>query len=104
MKDKKAGDTQWTYFGSFGAGRGQFSQPRGICYDPVTDFMHVADCGNSRIVRTRMDGTGWYILGSIGTGIRQFDLPCNICYDPVTVSIHIADMDNHRIVRYKCRC
>lgn len=65
--DKFAPDGAFMFaWGSDGTGPGQFSAPRGICYDPEDDLICVCDDGNERVqefttsgtyVRTVLDGT-----------------------------------------------
>ncbi len=43
--------TGWLTFGTHGTGVRQFSNPHGICYDPTTGSIYVADMLNHRIVR-----------------------------------------------------
>jgi len=38
---------------------GTFNFPYGVFYDPVSEFIFVADFSNHRIVKTKIDGTGW---------------------------------------------
>ncbi|MBU1048165.1 MAG: hypothetical protein KKD10_06225, partial [Candidatus Omnitrophica bacterium] len=71
---------------------GGFYWPCGIDYDSASGYIYVADTGNSRIVKTKIDGTGWTTLGG-------FDYPCSISYDNASEYIYVAD--GHRIVKTK---
>lgn len=51
--------TNWTSFGSTGTGTNQFSSSSKAFFDPQSEYIYVADSGNNRIVRTKIDGTGW---------------------------------------------
>ncbi len=71
---------------------GGFSDPYGIYYDPASGHIYVANSGNNRIVKTKIDGTGWQTLGG-------FSDPCGIHYDPASEYIYVANSNNHRIVK-----
>jgi len=54
-------------YGTSGSGTGQFSNPAGIDYDPSTGYLYVSDYSNTRIVKTKMDGTGWQVMDTLGS-------------------------------------
>ena len=95
IKTKINGDG-WTEYGSQGSGVGQFLSHQNIWYDPSSEYMYIADCGNHRIVKTKLDGswTGWTTLGGF---INPFD----ICYDPASEFCYVANKGNHKIVKTK---
>jgi hypothetical protein len=59
----------------------------------------VSDAYNSRLVKTRFDGSEWQTLGRQGTGKNQFFLNRGIDYDIDTGHIYVADLYNYRIVK-----
>jgi DNA-binding beta-propeller fold protein YncE len=78
-----------------------FNGPMGIAYDSANDYVYVADSGNNRIVKTKMDGTGWIAYGELGSTVGKFNNPSSIFYDTVGGYLYIADTGNTRIVKTK---
>ncbi|MEW6557987.1 MAG: FG-GAP-like repeat-containing protein, partial [Elusimicrobiota bacterium] len=91
--------SEWSSFGTYGNGVGQFKYPKDIVYDAKTRYLYIVDSVNYRIVKTKFDGTGWTTLGSQGWGVGQFYALQSIVYDSNTDSIYVADYI--KIVRTK---
>ena len=95
----------FTAYGTFGNGTGQFEGVWGISVDS-TGHIYIADFDNARIVRMDdMAGTNWTTVGTFGVGTGQFFAPAGLFVD-ATGRIYVADYggaagygaDNH-IVR-----
>ena len=56
--------------------------------------LYIADTGNDRIVKTKMDGSGWTTLGGFGS-------PGGIYFDSGSGYVYVADTSNCRIVKTK---
>jgi len=80
---------------------GQLYLPYNIAYDAANGYVYVADYGNNRIVKTKMDGTGWTTYGTNGSGIGNFNNPRGIAYDSSSGYIYVMDTSNKRIVKTK---
>ena len=80
-----------------------FHNPRGICVDPATGVVYVADTLNDRIRRVEQDGTVSTVAGSTkgwsdGPGRQaQFFAPYGVAVDPATGHVIVADTWNHMI-------
>jgi len=82
-------------FGSFGAGNGQFKNPKGVAIDPLGRYV-VADTDNSRIQIFNSTG-GWVsAFGSLGSLNGQLNKPWGVACDSNGV-IYVADTENDRI-------
>ena len=83
------------YWGSEGAGNGQFCRPWGICCDQQGNII-VGDRSNHRIQVFDMNGQLKFKFGSEGNRPGQFNRPAGVA---VTREGHVvvADKDNHRI-------
>ena len=82
--------TGWATFGTSGAGVNQFnfSDGRGdVDYDPISDYLYVADGENSRIVKTQWGGTGWITLATATK-------PMAILYDAANTNIYVNHSSN----------
>jgi sugar lactone lactonase YvrE len=95
----------FTAYGTFGNGTGQFEGVWGISVDS-TGHIYIADFDNARIVRIDdMTGANWTTVGTFGVGTGQFFAPAGLFVD-ATGRIYVADYggsagygaDNH-IVR-----
>jgi sugar lactone lactonase YvrE len=95
----------FTAYGSFGSGVGQFAGVWAISVD-ASGHIYIADFDNARIVRIDdMTGTNWTTLGTFGVGVGEFFAPAGLFVD-ATGRIYVADYggsagygaDNH-IVR-----
>jgi hypothetical protein len=95
----------FTAYGSFGSGTGQFEGVWAIAVD-ASGHIYIADFANARIVRIDdMAGTNWTTIGTFGVGTGQFFAPAGLFVD-ATDRIYVADYggsagygaDNH-IVR-----
>jgi sugar lactone lactonase YvrE len=82
--------------GTFGAGPGEFAEPRGIAADSRGNI-YVADTKNSRIQVFDTSGQLLRQLGSKGNAPGQFNEPCGIAVD-AQGEIWVADTWNGRIV------
>lgn len=63
----KIDGTDWTTFGHYGTGTGEFSYPSDVAIDSSTGFIFVKDSCNGRVVKTKFDGTGWQTLTGFST-------------------------------------
>lgn len=100
----KIDGTGWTAYGSLGtstAGAGKFQGPRGIDYDPASEYIYVSDYSNHRVVKTKIDGTGWTTFGSSGSGANNFFNPQQLTYDAASDYLYVADSGNLRVVKTK---
>ena len=90
--------TNYTKFGSMGAGAGHFNSPWGVSY--YGGKIYIADSGNNRLVRMDdMKGTNWTTFGKKGAGKNQFNKPMGLYIDQSSGQIYITDAGNSRIVR-----
>ena len=99
MDDMKG--TNWTAFGHYGSGTGEFINPCGLWGDGQ-GRIYVADQGNDRIVRIDdMNGTNWTAIGSFGTRPEPGKLyaPCGVCVDSAGRIYVSESSSNSRIVR-----
>jgi DNA-binding beta-propeller fold protein YncE len=81
--------TSITNFGSIGSGANQFFDSQGLCYDESTDYLYIADSGNNRIVKTKIDGTGWTEYKPTGGDALAY--PSAVFYDNINDFIYICD-------------
>ena len=90
----------YTVFGSQGSAQWQLNKPQGIAIDPVSRDIFIADSGNNRIARWRLNRLGIAGLvgtfGSWGDGDDQFHTPCDIAVSDDGFC-YISDQFNHRI-------
>ena len=70
-------ETLWTVGAGCGAGENQFSAPRGLAFDPSTQWLYVADTGNRRVQVLDLNGV---ILTSIGDA--AFEEPVDVEFAP----------------------
>jgi len=82
-------------FGSYGAGAGQFNNPRDVAIGPLGRF-HVADMDNHRVQVFDPSGNHLFSFGAFGTANGQMKSPQGIAVDEDGI-IYVADTDNHRI-------
>jgi tripartite motif-containing protein 71 len=85
-----------TTWGGKGAGRGEFSYPRGIAV--TANAIYVADDDNRRIQMFDRHGRFLRQAGSFGSGPGQFADPYGVAADR-TGDVFVADDNNNRIVR-----
>ena len=84
-------------WGSFGAGEGQFKNPRGIFLD--SEFVHVADTGNSRIQTFDKNGNfvkSWGNSGIVSQSLRD---PTSMAVDSSGI-FYISDAGLNKISKY----
>lgn len=90
----------YTAFGSQGSAPWQLNKPQGIAIDPESNDIFIADSGNHRIARWRINALGIAGLvdtfGSQGDGDDQFHTPSDIAISDQGYC-YIADQFNHRI-------
>ncbi|CAF4897870.1 unnamed protein product [Rotaria sp. Silwood1] len=102
-------DARWSQNGKTvagGNGKGnatnQLWHPQGLFIDD-DQTMIIADWGNNRIVKWKMDDTnGQVVAGGKGYGNRldQFNYPTDVLIDKETDSLIVCDWLNHRVVRW----
>eukprot|EP00928_Gymnodinium_smaydae_P029750 TRINITY_DN22317_c0_g2_i1.p1 TRINITY_DN22317_c0_g2~~TRINITY_DN22317_c0_g2_i1.p1 ORF type:complete len:3830 (+),score=521.16 TRINITY_DN22317_c0_g2_i1:51-11492(+) len=87
---------------------GELDFPAGIFYDDGRRLLYVADTGNHRIVRYRIDEDG-NVVGKYelmaggnqsGNGTHEFDNPIALYLDVATETFWVADTRNKRIMRF----
>jgi DNA-binding beta-propeller fold protein YncE len=90
----------YTVFGSQGSQPWQLNQPQGIAIDPVSNDIFIADSGNNRISRWRLNALGIIGLvdtfGQLGDGEQDFHTPSDIAISD-NGECYITDQFNHRI-------
>ena len=92
--------TNWTSFGAYGTGAGQFKVPQSISIDPA-GHIWVLDNGNGRLIRMDdMNGSNWTTVGSAGSGVGQFGALSSAPGFDALGRIYVADAANHWIVRF----
>jgi DNA-binding beta-propeller fold protein YncE len=82
---------QW---GAFGAGPGQFSDPRCLAIRDAT--VYVCDHLNHRVQMFDLAGNYQGQFGGLGSGDGQFDWPQGLTTD-ADGNIYVADFNNHRV-------
>jgi len=85
-------------FGGFGAGEGQFTDPRNAAVGP-DGLLYVLDSGNHRVQVFDQDGLFVRSWGSQGAGPGQFQEPWGIAVGS-DGSVYVADTWNHRIQKF----
>jgi DNA-binding beta-propeller fold protein YncE len=97
---KFTGDGQFLLeWGSYGAGNGQFKEPRAIAVEfgpGSTGAIYVADTENERIQKFRSDGAFITAWGTAGEGRGQFGAPAGIGVDGDS-NVYVTDADLNRI-------
>ena len=74
----------------------------GIDYDPVNDYVYVADYTHQRIDKFKMNGTEWNTWGVDGfTNPGEFGAPADVDVNPATEYLYIADYTNDWIIKTK---
>ncbi|UXI04413.1 NHL repeat-containing protein [Photobacterium sp. TY1-4] len=93
----------YTFFGGLGAEPWQLNKPQGIEIDPVTNDIFIADSGNNRIARWRINALGIAglveVFGRLGDGHGQFHTPTDITVIE-NGDLYITDQTNNRIEIY----
>jgi len=83
----------------------RFNQPAGIIYDPVNNYIYIADFGNNQVRRMTMGGSVTLFAGSAtgasgsadGTGSgATFNGPNGIAVD-ASGNVYVADQNNNEI-------
>lgn len=74
----------------------QFSTPKGIKYNPVTESLYITDVNHDRILSFDKDGTYNFSFGTIGSGATHIDGPRGLDIDS-SGNLYIADEENHRV-------
>jgi tripartite motif-containing protein 71 len=83
-------------WGSYGAGPGQFSYPRGVAANESEVI--VSDDDNHRIEKFNTEGAFEAEAGSAGEGPSQFAFPYGVALDAAG-NVYVADDSNDRIVK-----
>lgn len=90
----------YTVFGSLGSAPWQLNKPQGIAIDPMTNDILIADSGNNRISRWRINRAGIAglvdVFGELGDGDGQFHTPSDVAVDALG-RCFVADQFNNRI-------
>ncbi|ERB64646.1 hypothetical protein G3U99_15170 [Vibrio coralliilyticus OCN008] len=93
----------FSYFGGLGHADWQLFKPQGIAVDPISRDIYVADSGNNRICRWRLNAQGIAGLvstfGQKGHGDQDFFTPTDITITPDGQK-YITDQNNNRVVIY----
>ncbi len=84
-----------TFFSTFGSGKGQFSQPRGIACD-TTGNVYVADYDNHDIQVFTANGTFLKAFGVLGEAEGELNSPSGVAVD-TNGMVYISEDGNHRI-------
>ena len=82
-------------FGTYGSGRCEFNDPRGITGD-LNGFIIVADTNNNRVSIFNKHGNYIHCFGSYGSANGQFHSPRGIALSP-NGNIYVSDDINKRI-------
>ncbi len=82
-------------FGSYGAGAGQFNNPRAVAIGPLGRF-YVADKDNHRVQVFDPNGVHLFSFGAFGTANGQMKSPQGIAVDEDGI-IYVVDTDNDRL-------
>jgi tripartite motif-containing protein 71 len=85
-----------SFYGTKGAGTGQFSTPAGVGIDPVTGNLFVADSVNKRVVELAVSN-GSVVGSPIATFTDNFNLPYGVASNGAGL-LAVADRDNNRVV------
>ena len=83
----------------------QLNYPNRIYVDDEEQCIYIADAGNHRIVKSKLDGGSDYgeiFAGGNGKGnrINQLNYPTDVILDEKKKSLIICDRDNRRVVRW----
>jgi DNA-binding beta-propeller fold protein YncE len=88
------------YWGSFGAGNGQFNIPTDVAYDPSLRRVFVADVRNHRIQYFTRNGSFLGQWGSRGRGPGEFDYPVGVAFAP-NGCLYVTEEDNYRVQYFR---
>ncbi|OPX56086.1 NHL repeat-containing protein [Oceanospirillum multiglobuliferum] len=90
----------YTVFGALGSEPWQLSKPQGIAVDPTTNDILIADSGNNRISRWRLNAAGIVglvdVFGRLGDQEGEFHTPSDITVD-MQGHCYVSDQFNNRI-------
>lgn len=89
----------WLALGGNGSGAGQFNGPRHCWYDSASEYFYVADAGNNRVVKTKIDGTGWATTPAT-IGGKAVDYPYGCYYDAASDLCYFTNADTGTIMRW----
>src|SRR5579863_7653586 len=92
--------TNWTSYGTYGTGQGQFTLPQSVSIDPA-GHIWVVD-GTGRLIRMDdMNGTNWTVVATAGgSGVGQFAALSSAPAFDALGRIYVADAGNRWIVRF----
>ena len=102
--DNRIGElVPYTFFGGLGTKPWQLNKPQGIAVDPVSNDILIADSGNNRISRWRINKAGIVglvdVFGQLGDGHGEFHTPTDIAVTQ-DGSFCITDQNNNRVEVY----
>ena len=75
-----------------------FDDPQGVTID-ADDNVYIADSGNSRVQKFRLDGTFVTKWGTSGSKSGQFSRPGGICVDK-DGCVYVCDTGNYRVQKF----
>jgi len=84
-----------SFYGTKGAGTGQFSTPAGVGIDPVSGNLFVADSVNKRVVELAVNNGN--VTSTVATFTDGFNLPYGVASNGAGL-LAVADRDNNRVV------
>jgi sugar lactone lactonase YvrE len=84
-----------SFFGTKGAGTGQFSTPAGVGIDPATHNLFVADSVNNRVVELAVSNGS--VTSTVKTFTSGFNKPYGVASDGAG-HLAVADRTNNRVV------
>ena len=84
-----------SFFGTKGAGTGQFSTPAGVGIDPVSGNLFVADSVNKRVVELAVNNGN--VTSTVAVFTDGFNLPYGVASNGAGL-LAVADRDNNRVV------
>lgn len=99
-------DSSGNPMGFFAAGI--MDRPTGLAYDPVTDWLYIADSGAHDIKVFKSDGTFVKIIGKAGIADGEFNGPTHIYYrdqklyvtDSLNSRVQVFDSDGRFIFKF----
>ncbi|CAD5209132.1 unnamed protein product [Bursaphelenchus okinawaensis] len=91
-------------FGGFGGNCGEFTEPSGVCVNPRTKDIIIADTNNHRIQVFDQHGKFKFMFGKCGRWEGQFMYPNRVAIDPATESYVVSERSpTHQIQIYDAK-